>query len=197
MLKGEVERLSQEVASTRQLIDQSHAVNRTAADRLRVAEDRLLEAEEQIKKLQVELADTEQQLSSLQRKYTALKDGQAAATAVAAAAAAAEPTAAANAAPSASTSMAADASLQEEMLEEVQQLQQQLDKRVQDLEKEKESHFKTKRGEGQRRCVHLIRSCATAATISCPCDSCAASRPPSIPSASSSRTIASPPFAGS
>ena len=141
-LKAEASRLVQDAASTRQQLDHSHAAHRTASERLRAAEDRSLEAEERVKKLQNELADTEQQLSSMQRKFAALKDGQGSEPAVTAAKDTA--TAAAAAAMAAAASLG-DPTMHDDMLEEMQQLQQSLDRRTSELEKERESHFKTKR----------------------------------------------------
>jgi chromosome segregation ATPase len=137
-LKDETNRLVQELASTRQLLDQSHAASRTATERLQAAEDRSLEAEERVKKLQNELADMEQQLSSIQRKFAAFKDGRGFELNAAPKDAATVTAAAAPSAPS-----AIDA-LQDVLAEEVLQLKQLLEKRASDLEKEKDSHFKTK-----------------------------------------------------
>lgn len=135
VLKEEAGRLAQELASTRLQLDHSHAASRIATERLQAAEDRSLEAEERVKKLQNELADMEQQLSSLQRKFAAFKDRGPELLAV--------PKDPAAGVVPVSVPSTID-SLQEDLAEEVLQLQQTLDKRLSDLEKERESHFKTK-----------------------------------------------------
>jgi E3 ubiquitin-protein ligase BRE1 len=149
-LKQEHARLAQEVAAMRMRADHSYSEHRTRMEQLQLSSDRLLEAEGRIKKLENELADNEQQLSSFHRKYAALKEGQAAGLEHQqslplkqepgqAGGAGAGPSGAAGMEPA--EAAARGVGLQEEL----QQLQALMDKRCAELEKEKESHNRTKR----------------------------------------------------
>lgn len=72
---GHAEQHAEEPAALLRQLDHSHAVARTARERMQLSEDRQLEAEERIKQMQNELADAEETIATMQRKVAALKAG--------------------------------------------------------------------------------------------------------------------------
>mmetsp|Transcript_2932 Transcript_2932/g.6418 ORF Transcript_2932/g.6418 Transcript_2932/m.6418 type:complete len:863 (+) Transcript_2932:174-2762(+) len=138
-LAEEHRRALDEVSELRAQLDVAHASQRTAMEQLQLTDDRLTEAEEQIKRLQNELADKEQELSNVQRKYLTLKNegtsGDAQQLSLAPQASKDLPKA----------QVAAGASTAAEDADGLQVLQALYDKRMQDLEKEREAHLKTQR----------------------------------------------------